>query len=194
MPDPVDDVPISALDQKIYRALNADPEARAKMLPEVKRLFPTLPLPDYDGKVAAEKLAEEKIKPLLERIDELQAKQKKRDDDEYWEGQRNLLRRDGVPNDEIQKFEEWMTKEWAGGQMDYKDIYRYKQLKELPLVPNANGIGASGLRRSQMEADWRQNLKNDPTKNPSHKLFKGDKKEHFRQRWNELGGLFGNNK
>jgi len=193
---PIDpsNIQLTDLDKQIYAALNADPEARSKLLPEVKRLFPNVPLNGYDEKVAAEKSVEERVKPLMERIDELQAKIKQKDDNEFWENQRNILRKDGVPDTEIKKFEERMAKEWSGGQMDYGDIYRYFQLKDAPLSPSSAGIGFSGARRSDMEEDWRTNLKNDPTKNPSHKLFKGNKARHFKDRWDQLGGLRGNNR
>ena len=176
---------LSDVDARIYTALARDPEARKKLAPEVRRLMPEIPIPEYDTQLANEKMLAEAVRPLTERIEQMEKERKERETNEFWQGQRNELKtRHGYSDQDIKDFEDRMGKEFQNGQLSYSDLHYYFRSKDYPLPPGNVNIGLSGAPRGSLEAEWRTAMKN-PETNPGSRAFKGDRREYFRNLWNK---------
>lgn len=181
----MDPIPqLSEMDARIYTALARDPEARRKMAPEVRRLIPEVPIPEYDAQIANEAIVQSAIKPLQERLEAMEKEKKERETNEYWTQQRNDLKRLGYSEAGVKEFEERLGKEFANGQLSYSDLHYYFQSKDHPLPPGSLNVGINGVPRSGQETEWRAAMKN-PETNPGTRAFKGDKREYFRNLWNK---------
>lgn len=181
----MDPVPqLSEMDARIYTALARDPEARRKMAPEVRRLIPEVPIPEYDAQIANQAMIEAAMKPLQERLESMEKEKKEKETNEYWTRQRNDLKRVGYDDEGVQKFEERLGKDFANGQLSYLDLHYYYQAKDHPLPPGSMNVGLNGVPRSSLESQWRQDMKN-PETNPGTRAFKGDKPSYFRSLWNK---------
>jgi hypothetical protein len=176
---------LSETDARIYTALARDPQARRVLAPEVRRLVPEVPLPEYDAQIANEKAISEAVRPLQERLEQMEKEKKERDSNEYWQAQRGILKtRYGYNDKQVSEFEERLAKEFKNGQLDYGDLHAYFQSKDYPLPPGNVNIGLNGSARGQLEQEWRAQMKN-PETNPGSRAFKGDRREYFRNLWNK---------
>jgi hypothetical protein len=168
---------LSEQDEKLMSLLASDPAARRELVKHGARLMPDHPVVRQEA--TTESAFDDKVKPLKEKIEELEKQLHEKTSRDMWEARRESVRKAPFyfTDEQILELEERMRKDGTLYK-DYVAAARYYQFEDQPTHPSSAPTGITPFgRRTKGEEDWRKMIKD-----PKSRLWK-DRKNLMREQW-----------
>lgn len=176
----------------LENVLATSPKAKRKIVNAVKEVVPDLPTPpDVLAAEEFDKLLDDKVKPLTETIERLQAELAKKDKDDSWSKQVLELKKNrGWSDKQVSKFIKDLEEEFKERkELTLDELAEYHDLKNRPLTPSGGVESPFAGTRSQTETEWRESVR-DPNSEFMKAVRSKDnrKKKQIQSKWWKQAG------
>jgi hypothetical protein len=172
-------MPLNEQDARLLELLASDPAARRELVKHGARLMPDHPVVRQEASTST--AFDDKVKPLQEKIEELEKELKNKDGRDLLHARRSEVT--GAPfyfnEAQVKELEERMMKDGDGNLYgSYAAAARYYQYQDQPTHPAGGPTGITPFgRRTKEEENWRSMIKD-----PKSRLWK-DRKNLMREQW-----------
>jgi hypothetical protein len=170
-------MPLNDQDARLMELLASDPAARRELVKHGARLMPDHPVVRQEASTTG--ALEDKLKPLQDKIEDLEKKLQEKLGRDMWEARRDEVRK--APfffnQEQILELEDRMRKDGTV-YGSFADAARYYQYQDQPTHPSGAPTGITPFgRRTKEEENWRSMIKD-----PKSRLWK-DRKNLMREQW-----------
>lgn len=170
---------LSDQDERLLALLASDPAARRELVKHGSRLMPDHPVVRQEA--STESAFDSKVKPLQDKIEELEKELRNKDNRDLLSARRSEVT--GPPfyfnEAQVQELEDRMRKDGDGNLYgSYAAAARYYQYQDQPTHPSGGPAAITPFgRRTPAEENWRKMIKD-----PTSRLWK-DRKNLMREQW-----------